>query len=292
MSCLGDPVAVAAGLDELLEARLVEATEDGRYRLRHALLEDTVRATLLPSRRASLHAAVAAVLAARRRGGGGRGRRPLGSGGRGHRGGDVVGRRRTSRRERVRLARGGRLVATGVGPVGLPARARAPRRRPGRRGRSAVSSASGAATTKTPSRRRSDRALADERLRDDDWSQARLLSAYAPYLGVLGPGREIAARVRAAAHYDAHRTAVRRAGDQPLQARRHPAPREPPHRDRARGQGCAAASIAAAAGSVEAQVSIGSSLAVDRVESGRSPRGSPSWSGCWRSRRPAAVATR
>ena len=239
VSCLGDPVAVAAGLDELLEARLVEATEDGRYRLRHALLEDTVRATLLPSRRASLHAAVAAVLAARGGERGGRGRRPLGSGGRGHRGGD-----------------GGRSP-----PRGTP-RACSPGARRPARGDGCGTCGTACPTAERPAvdlgdvvvscveclRRGDDEdlfahtadlALADERLRDDDWSQARLLSAYAPYLGYSDRGRDIAARVRAAAHYE--RTG-RPSGAQAanlFHARRHPAPREPPHGDRARGQGCA-----------------------------------------------------
>ena len=56
---------VAAGLRELLDAHLVEPAEHDRYRLRHALLEDTVRGTLLGSQRAVLHAGVAGVLAAR-----------------------------------------------------------------------------------------------------------------------------------------------------------------------------------------------------------------------------------
>ena len=63
--CAGTDVGVVAGLRELLDAHLVETTEDDGYRLRHALLEDTVRATLLGSQRAALHAGVAAVLAAR-----------------------------------------------------------------------------------------------------------------------------------------------------------------------------------------------------------------------------------
>ena len=64
-ACVGTDVDVAAGLRELLDSHLVEAAEHDRYRLRHALLEDTVRGTLLGSQRAVLHAGVASVLAAR-----------------------------------------------------------------------------------------------------------------------------------------------------------------------------------------------------------------------------------
>ena len=63
--CVGTGVDVAPALRELLDAHLVAPAADDRYRLRHALLEDTVAATLLASQRASLHAGIAAVLAAR-----------------------------------------------------------------------------------------------------------------------------------------------------------------------------------------------------------------------------------
>ena len=63
-ACIGG-AEVAPALRELVDARLVAAAEDGRYRLRHALLEDTVRSMLLASQRARLHAAAGAVLAAR-----------------------------------------------------------------------------------------------------------------------------------------------------------------------------------------------------------------------------------
>jgi DNA-binding CsgD family transcriptional regulator len=63
--CTGKEVDVAEGLRELFDARLLETADRDRYRLRHALLEDTVRGTLLASHRAGLHAAVARVLAAR-----------------------------------------------------------------------------------------------------------------------------------------------------------------------------------------------------------------------------------
>ena len=63
-ACIG-AADVAPALRELVDARLVAAAEDGRYRLRHALLEDTVRSMLLASQRARLHAAAGAVLAAR-----------------------------------------------------------------------------------------------------------------------------------------------------------------------------------------------------------------------------------
>ena len=63
-ACVGG-VDVAPAMRELVDARLVAAAEDGRYRLRHALLEDTVRSMLLASQRARLHAAAGAVLAAR-----------------------------------------------------------------------------------------------------------------------------------------------------------------------------------------------------------------------------------
>ena len=64
-ACLGSGVDVAFGLRELLDSHLVETAEHDRYRLRHALLEDTVRGTLLGSQRVGLHAGVASVLAAR-----------------------------------------------------------------------------------------------------------------------------------------------------------------------------------------------------------------------------------
>jgi DNA-binding CsgD family transcriptional regulator len=63
--CVGTGARVAAGLRELLDAHLAEPAHQDRYRLRHALLEDTVRGTLLSSQRATLHAGVAEVLAAR-----------------------------------------------------------------------------------------------------------------------------------------------------------------------------------------------------------------------------------
>jgi hypothetical protein len=63
--CLGTGTRVPAGLRELLDAHLAEPAHQDRYRLRHALLEDTVRGTLLSSQRATLHSGVAAVLAAR-----------------------------------------------------------------------------------------------------------------------------------------------------------------------------------------------------------------------------------
>jgi DNA-binding CsgD family transcriptional regulator len=63
-ACVGG-ADVAPALRELVDARLVAAAEDGRYRLRHALLEDTVRSMLLASQRARLHAAAGTVLAAR-----------------------------------------------------------------------------------------------------------------------------------------------------------------------------------------------------------------------------------
>jgi DNA-binding CsgD family transcriptional regulator len=64
-ACLGTSVDVALALRELLDAHLVAPAAEDRYRLRHALLEDTVSATLLASQRATLHAGVATVLAAR-----------------------------------------------------------------------------------------------------------------------------------------------------------------------------------------------------------------------------------
>jgi DNA-binding CsgD family transcriptional regulator len=64
-ACVGPGVDVAVGLRTLLDAHLVAPAEHDGYRLRHALLEDTVRGTLLGSQRAVLHAGVAGVLAAR-----------------------------------------------------------------------------------------------------------------------------------------------------------------------------------------------------------------------------------
>jgi DNA-binding CsgD family transcriptional regulator len=64
-ACVGTGGDVATGLRDLLDSHLAESAEQDRYRLRHALLEDAVRATLLASQRATLHAGVAAVLAAR-----------------------------------------------------------------------------------------------------------------------------------------------------------------------------------------------------------------------------------
>lgn len=60
--CLGAPAAVA--LRELLAARLADRRGD-EFALQHALLADVVRSTLLPSRLASLHAAVAEALSGR-----------------------------------------------------------------------------------------------------------------------------------------------------------------------------------------------------------------------------------
>jgi DNA-binding CsgD family transcriptional regulator len=64
-ACVGTGVDVAAGLRELLDTHLAEPAEQVRYRLRHALLEDAVRETLLASQRAALHAGIANVLVAR-----------------------------------------------------------------------------------------------------------------------------------------------------------------------------------------------------------------------------------
>jgi DNA-binding CsgD family transcriptional regulator len=64
-TCVGTDVDVELGLRELLDAHLVEPASEDRYRLRHALLEDTMRATLLASQQATLHAGVAGALAAR-----------------------------------------------------------------------------------------------------------------------------------------------------------------------------------------------------------------------------------
>jgi hypothetical protein len=64
-SCLDDVAVAPAGLRELLDARLVEPAAGARYRLGHALLEESVSGTLLASQRAVLHAAVARILAAR-----------------------------------------------------------------------------------------------------------------------------------------------------------------------------------------------------------------------------------
>lgn len=64
-ACVGAGVDVVAGLRELRAAHLVEATEHDRYRLRHALLEDTVQGTLLSSQRAAMHAGIVGVLADR-----------------------------------------------------------------------------------------------------------------------------------------------------------------------------------------------------------------------------------
>ncbi len=64
-ACLGSGVDVAAGLRQMLDSHLAEAASHDTYRLRHALLEDTVRATLLFSQEAALHARVAAALGTR-----------------------------------------------------------------------------------------------------------------------------------------------------------------------------------------------------------------------------------
>jgi DNA-binding CsgD family transcriptional regulator len=58
-------VDVTTGLRELVAVRLVEHAPQDRYRLRHALLEETVRSTLLTSLRVRLHRKVAGALAAR-----------------------------------------------------------------------------------------------------------------------------------------------------------------------------------------------------------------------------------
>ena len=57
--------SVPAGLRDLLDAHLAEDARASQYRLRHALLEDTVRGTLLASQEQALHAGIAEVLAAR-----------------------------------------------------------------------------------------------------------------------------------------------------------------------------------------------------------------------------------
>ncbi len=64
-TCIGTGVDVAAGLRELLDNHLAEPAEKDRYRLRHALLEDAVRETLLASQRTTLHAGIGNVLAGR-----------------------------------------------------------------------------------------------------------------------------------------------------------------------------------------------------------------------------------
>lgn len=58
-----DGPALAALLDEIAEAGLVEEVSAGRYRFAHRLTRDAVYAGLGPSRRARLHAAAAAALA-------------------------------------------------------------------------------------------------------------------------------------------------------------------------------------------------------------------------------------
>lgn len=58
-----DEPALAALLDEIAEAGLVEEVSAGRYRFAHRLTRDAVYAGLGPSRRARLHAAAAAALA-------------------------------------------------------------------------------------------------------------------------------------------------------------------------------------------------------------------------------------
>ncbi len=63
--CVDESVDVAAGLRDLLDAHLVETAEYDRYRLRHALLEDAVRTTLLASQQQLLHSRVGHVLARR-----------------------------------------------------------------------------------------------------------------------------------------------------------------------------------------------------------------------------------
>ena len=63
--CTSADVDVAAGLRELLGCHLAEPADLDRYRLRHALLADTVRGTLLASHRVALHTGVARALAAR-----------------------------------------------------------------------------------------------------------------------------------------------------------------------------------------------------------------------------------
>jgi DNA-binding CsgD family transcriptional regulator len=64
-ACVGTGVDAADGLRELLDSHLAEAAEQDRYQLRHALLAETVRGTLLASQRVLVHAEVAGVLAAR-----------------------------------------------------------------------------------------------------------------------------------------------------------------------------------------------------------------------------------
>ena len=118
-TCVGPSVDMVLALRELLDAHLVAPAAEDRYRLRHALLEDTVSATLLASQRATLHSRVATVLAARGGRVAGRGRDTPGRCRQPCRGGALVGRRGSPRRERVRLARGQRRVAPRLGPLAV-----------------------------------------------------------------------------------------------------------------------------------------------------------------------------
>jgi DNA-binding CsgD family transcriptional regulator len=64
-ACVGTSLDAADGLRELLDSHLAEVAEQDRYQLRHALLADTVRGTMLASQRVLVHAQVAGVLADR-----------------------------------------------------------------------------------------------------------------------------------------------------------------------------------------------------------------------------------
>jgi DNA-binding CsgD family transcriptional regulator len=265
-ACVVDAAEAATAVGDLLDARLVESAGNDSYRLRHALLEDTVRETLLPSRRAVLHARVAEVLSARGSEAPGEIAAHWGRAGR-----------------FVEEARWSQLAARRAETVFAWREASASWRRVWdlwdeltEDDRPPVTLADVIIGCVEALWRSGDddafaevieRARGEERVRADDWAQARLLSVHAPFLGAWDKEEEIALRAQAADHYA--RTG-RPSGEQAdnlyrLAYVRLREGREvgSEHEDRLE-----AVRIAEAAGSLAAQVSVGSNLAADMVEQG------------------------
>jgi hypothetical protein len=199
-------VDVAVGLRTLLDAHLVAPAEHDEYRLRHALLEDTVRGTLLGSQRAVLHAGVAGVLAARAGEAPGEVLAHWRRAGPPRRGSHLVGGRRPARRGSVRLGRGQRRLETGCGSCGRPCRRASD---PTSTLAEAVVGCVHAAAREDLVSDRSDsflelarEALADERISGDDYATARLLDTYARRLVRTDKAAGTAAMERAVALFE------------------------------------------------------------------------------------------
>jgi DNA-binding CsgD family transcriptional regulator len=271
-TCVDDTVDLATGVRELLDARLVEAAEREGYRLRHALLEDTVRETLLPSRRGALHARVAAALAGRTAE-----VAPAEIAAHWGRAGVRVEEARWSlvaARRAETLFAWREACASWRRVWDLWAEVAADERPPVTLAEVVVGCVEAIVRSgdEEAFAQLIERARGEERIRADDWAQARLLSAHAPFVGAWDKEAEIALRARAAEHYA--RTGrpsgqeadnLFRLADTRLRQGRAVGTE---HEDR-----LAAVRIAEAAGFVGAQVSIGSNLAVERMENGEVDEG-------------------